>query len=75
MHAAKEILRRKAVMGLYSNLLGVMRRYARHFGWGNASKGGRLTNGTLTCFKSSILEGMGRETHGTANPTRTRWRD
>jgi hypothetical protein len=67
MHTAKEILRRKAVIGLYSNLLGVMRHYARHFGWDNASNGGRLTNGTLACVKSSILEGMGSEIHGTAN--------
>jgi hypothetical protein len=67
MHTAKEILRRKAVIGLYSDLLGVMRHYARHFGWDNASKGGRLTDGTLACFESSILEGMGRETHGTAD--------
>ena len=58
MHAAKEILRRKAMIGLYSDLLGAMRHYAGHFGWGNASKGGRLTGGTLACFKSSILEGM-----------------
>jgi hypothetical protein len=67
MHTAKEILRRKAVIGLYSDLLGAMRHYARHFGWDNASKGGRLTDGTLACFESSILEGMGRETHGTAD--------
>jgi hypothetical protein len=67
MHTAKEILRCKAVIGLYCGLLGVMRHYTRHFGWDNASNGGRLTDGTLACSKSSILEGMGSETHGTAD--------
>jgi hypothetical protein len=67
MRAAKEVLCRKAVVGLYSNLPGKVQRYVHHFGWENATNGGRLTNRILVCFKSSIFEGKGREMHNTSN--------
>ena len=67
MRAAKEVLRRKAVIGMHGDLLGAMRHYARHFGWDDASNGGRLTDKTLACFESTILEGMGREARGASD--------
>ena len=58
MHTAKEILRRKALVGLYTDIMGASRHYARYFGWDNAMQGGKLSEGTLSCFESAILEGM-----------------
>ncbi|KAL3785518.1 hypothetical protein ACHAW5_005272 [Stephanodiscus triporus] len=67
MQTAKEILRRKAVVGLYSDVLGAIRHYARYFGWDHAMNGGKLNERTLACFESAILEGMAKETYGTAD--------
>mmetsp|Transcript_16232 Transcript_16232/g.35325 ORF Transcript_16232/g.35325 Transcript_16232/m.35325 type:complete len:294 (+) Transcript_16232:1667-2548(+) len=58
MHTAKEILRRKALVGLYSDIMGAARHYARHFGWDHARGGGRLNKGTISCFERAILDGM-----------------
>lgn len=58
MHTAKEILRRKALVGLYSDIIGAVRHYSRYFGWDNAMNGGRLNSSMLNCFESAILEGM-----------------
>ena len=65
MHTAKEILRRKALVGIYSDIIGAVRHYVRYFGWDNAMNGGKLNTGTLSCFERAILEGMGKDTYGT----------
>mmetsp|Transcript_3474 Transcript_3474/g.7660 ORF Transcript_3474/g.7660 Transcript_3474/m.7660 type:complete len:673 (-) Transcript_3474:154-2172(-) len=67
MHTAKEILRRKALVGLYSDIIGAVRHYARYFGWDNAMNGGKLNRGTLSCFESAILEGMKKDTYDAFN--------
>ena len=64
MHTAKEILRRKAVIGLYDDMNGAMRHYARYFGWDNAMYGGGLNDGALSCFDSAISDGLRRDKHG-----------
>jgi len=61
MHVAKEILRRKALVGLYSDIMGATRHYARHFGWDHARNGGKLNRGTLSCFERAILDGMEKD--------------
>lgn len=67
MHTAKEILRRKALVGLYSDIIGATRHYARYFGWDNAMNGGKLNKATLSCFESAILDGMEKDTYATMN--------
>ena len=64
MHTAKEILRRKAVIGLYDDMNGAIRHYARYFGWDNAMYGGGLNDGALSCFDSAISDGLRRDKHG-----------
>ena len=66
MHTAKEILRRKALVGLYGDIFGAARHYARHFGWDKARNGGKLNQGALKCFESAILEGMKHDLEGNA---------
>jgi len=61
MHVAKEILRRKALVGLYSDIMGATRHYARHFGWDHARNGGKLNRGALSCFERAILDGMEKD--------------
>jgi hypothetical protein len=65
LYTAKEILRRKAVIGLHSDLLGAIRHLARYFGWDNAMKGEKLNDRIVTCFENAILEGMDKEKLGT----------
>lgn len=60
---AKEILRRKALVGLYSDIIGAVRHYSRYFGWDNAMNWGKLSRGTLSCFESTILEGMKKDNY------------
>ncbi|KAL7553717.1 hypothetical protein ACHAWF_017181 [Thalassiosira exigua] len=64
MQTAKEILRRKALVGLHSDIAGAVRHFARYFRW---DKGGRLSDGTLACLEGAILEGMRKETKGTSD--------
>ena len=61
MSTAKEILRRKAVIGLYSDFLGAVRHFSRYFGWDNALRGGTLSDATLQCFQKTILEEIAKE--------------
>jgi len=63
LRTAKEILRRKALIGLYGDIFGATRHYARHFGWDHARNGGALNKGTLKCFESAIAEGMRRDSN------------
>ena len=67
MYTAKEILRRKAVIGLHSDLLGAIRHFARYFGWDNAATGEKLADRVVACFENAILDGMDRETFGTSD--------
>merc|ERR1712032_749323 len=67
IRTAKEIFRRKALVGLYSDIFGAARHYARHFGWDNARHGGSLNQGTMKCFESAILEGMKKDLEGSAD--------
>jgi len=61
MYTSKEILRRKAVIGLYSDINGAIRHYARYFGWDAASNGDGLNKSTLTCFENAISEGINKD--------------
>jgi hypothetical protein len=67
MYTAKEILRRKAMIGLFSDVLGAIRHFARYFGWDNAMNGEKLNDRTVTCFENAILEEMGKEMYGTSD--------
>ena len=64
VHTAKEILRRKAIIGLYSDIVGAVQHYGRYFGWDNASKGGSFEDATMFCFQNHILEGMKKDALG-----------
>eukprot|EP00985_Skeletonema_marinoi_P025744 scaffold19198_cov167-Skeletonema_marinoi.AAC.1 len=64
VHTAKEILRRKALIGLYSDIMGAVQHYGRYFGWDNARKGGRFEDATMFCFQNHILEGMRKDALG-----------
>ncbi|KAL9182610.1 hypothetical protein ACHAXT_013262 [Thalassiosira profunda] len=64
MQSAKELLRLKALVGLHSDMMGAVRHYARYFGWDHALDGGKLNNGTLACFESTIAEGMKEDAKG-----------
>ena len=61
MYTSKEILRRKAVIGLYSDINGAIRKYARYFGWDAASNGDGLNKSTLTCLENAISEGLNKD--------------
>ncbi len=65
MHTAKEILRRKALVGLYSDMIGAARHYSRYFGWDGAMNGGKLNQSMLSCFENAILEGMTKDVSNT----------
>eukprot|EP00581_Thalassiosira_minuscula_P015759 CAMPEP_0183711518 /NCGR_PEP_ID=MMETSP0737-20130205/7004_1 /TAXON_ID=385413 /ORGANISM="Thalassiosira miniscula, Strain CCMP1093" /LENGTH=781 /DNA_ID=CAMNT_0025940051 /DNA_START=88 /DNA_END=2430 /DNA_ORIENTATION=+ len=64
MHNAKELLRRKALVGLHSDTHGAARHFARHFGWDHARSGGKLNEGALSCFERAILDGMATDMKG-----------
>lgn len=64
MFSAKEILRRKALVGLYSDIIGALRKYARYFGWDGAMNGRVLGKGTTSCFETVVMEGMGKDVRG-----------
>lgn len=65
VHTAKEILRRKALIGLYSDIMGAVQHYGRYFGWDNAAqKGGSFEDATMFCFQNHILEGMRKDALG-----------
>lgn len=50
VEAAKEVLRRKALVGLYEDLPGAARRYARYFGWDG---GAALGEATASCLEGA----------------------
>jgi hypothetical protein len=54
METAKEVLRRKAVIGLYDAPLISLKKYARYFNWDQLRTGGYFTDDTEKCFKNSI---------------------
>jgi hypothetical protein len=54
METAKEVLRRKAVIGLYDAPLISLKKYARYFNWDHLRTGGYFTDDTEKCFKNSI---------------------
>ena len=64
LRTAKEILRRKAVIGLYSDIIGAVQHFGRYFGWDNAQKGKNFEDATMYCFQSRILEGMRKDALG-----------
>jgi hypothetical protein len=64
VNTAKEILRRKAVIGLYSDIIGAVQHFGRYFGWDNAQKGKNFEDATMYCFQSRILEGMRKDALG-----------
>ena len=55
LYTAKELLRRKALIGLYSDLLGAIRHFVRYFGWHN--NGATL----LTCLESAVSNGKEKD--------------
>jgi len=61
MYTSKEILRRKAVIGLYSDINGAIRKFSRYFGWDNAANGDGLNKSTLTCFTNAISDGINKD--------------
>lgn len=63
VHTAKEILRRKALIGLYSDIMGAVQHYGRYFGW-EAQKGGSFDDATMFCFQNHILEGIRKDALG-----------
>jgi len=64
VHTAKEILRRKALIGLYGDIMGAVQHYGRYFGWDKAQKGGSFDDATMSCFQNHILEGMREDALG-----------
>ena len=62
VHTAKEILRRKALIGLYSDIMGAVQHYGRYFGWDG--KGRSFEDATMFCFQNHILEGMRKDALG-----------
>lgn len=63
VHTAKEILRRKALIGLYSDIMGAVQHYGRYFGW-EAQKGRSFEDATMFCFQNHILEGIRKDALG-----------
>jgi len=63
VHTAKEILRRKALIGLYSDIMGAVQHYGRYFGWDNGS----FEDATMFCFQNHILEGIRKDALGGKN--------
>eukprot|EP00986_Skeletonema_menzelii_P014201 scaffold9094_cov80-Skeletonema_menzelii.AAC.1 len=62
VHTAKEILRRKALIGLYSDIMGAVQHHGRYFGWDG--KGRSFEDATMFCFQNHILEGMRKDALG-----------
>ena len=67
---AKEILRRKAIIGLHSHLLQAIRHFARYFGWDsneskNDNSGGAMTTPNddriQTCLEKAVSDGMDKD--------------
>lgn len=55
METAKEVLRRKAIVGLYDAPLMSFKKYARYFNWDRIRLGGYFTDETEKCFEN-VLE-------------------
>lgn len=64
VRTAEEILRRKAVIGLYSDIIGAVQHFGRYFGWDNAQKGKRFEDATMSCFHSRIMERLRKDALG-----------
>ena len=67
---AKEILRRKALIGLHSHLLHAIRHFVRYFGWDsneskNDNSGGAMTTPNddriQTCLEKAVSDGMDKD--------------
>lgn len=54
METSKEILRRKAIVGLYDDAYVSFMKYARYFNWDQLRSGGYFTDDTKMCIKDSI---------------------
>lgn len=54
METAKELLRRKAIIGLYDDPLVSFKKFARYFNWDQLRTGGYFTDTTNKCFKNAI---------------------
>ena len=55
METAKEVLRRKAIIGLYDAPIMSFKKYARYFNWDRVRLGGYFTDETEKCFEN-VLE-------------------
>jgi hypothetical protein len=65
---AKEILRRKAIIGLYDDPERSFKKFARYFNWDQLRTGGYFTDDTTRCFKDVIELAKGKdEILGTLN--------
>ena len=64
LYTAKEILRRKALIGLYSDIMGAVQHYGRYFRWDGAQEGKRFDDSTMYCFQNHVLEGMRKDALG-----------
>lgn len=54
METAKEILRRKAIIGLYDDAYVSFKKYARYFNWDQLRTGGYFTDDANQCFRDMI---------------------
>ena len=54
METAKELLRRKAIIGLYDDPLVSFKKFARYFNWDQLRSRGYFTENTNKCFKNAI---------------------
>ena len=65
VETAKEVLRRKALVGLYEDLPGAARRYGRYFGWDG---GAAFGEGTVSCLEGAAGDGADADAVGADDP-------
>ena len=61
VETAKEVLRRKALVGLYEDLPGAARRYGRYFGWDGGAAFGEAT---VSCLEGAAEGGTNTDAVG-----------
>lgn len=64
---AKEVLRRKATIGLYGDMVSGARHFTRYMGLDNSRNGGKLDDTTLMCFQNAVSEESRKDGVGAIN--------
>jgi len=72
LEVAKEILRRKVLVGLTVDMENSFERFSKYFGWGD--KEGPITADQRSCLKGYLAEGSNRNDHAIAEEGTMGWR-